>query len=157
MNRETELELIDELLGLKAQKTQFLDAATARNAVSHYTSDERFQDEREKIFRQMPHAAAHVSELKKPGDFIRSDVAGVPLLLTRDGDGQLHAFINACRHRGTRLVDDFAGCKRRFSCPYHAWTYANTGELLAAPHFESGFPDTDKNELGLIELASEER
>ncbi|MEM9285086.1 MAG: SRPBCC family protein [Pseudomonadota bacterium] len=157
MKRETELELIDELLGLKAQKSPFLDEATARNPVTHYTSDERFQQERDLIFGELPHAVAHVSELTKPGDFMRCEAAGVPILLTKTAEGETRAFINACRHRGTRLVDDDKGCKRRFSCPYHAWTYANTGELLAAPHFDSGFPDTDKSKLGLIELPCQER
>ncbi|MEO1042960.1 MAG: SRPBCC family protein [Pseudomonadota bacterium] len=157
MERETELELIDELLGLKAQCSPFLDERTAQNAVSHYTSQERFDRERRAIFQTMPHAVAHVSELKNPGDFMRCEAAGIPLLLTRTANGETRAFINACRHRGTRLVDDDRGCKRRFSCPYHAWTYANTGELLAAPHFDSGFPDQEKSNLGLIELDCAER
>ncbi|MEO1656311.1 MAG: SRPBCC family protein [Pseudomonadota bacterium] len=157
MERATELELIDELLGLKAQTSPFLDQNTAQNPVSHYTSQERFDRERSAIFKTLPHAVAHISELKNPGDFIRCEAAGVPILLTRTASGETRAFINACRHRGTRLVDDEKGCKRRFSCPYHAWTYANTGELLAAPHFDSGFPDQDKSELGLVELECAER
>ncbi len=154
MERELELELIDELRGLKTAQSAFLDETVGRNPVEHYTDDKRFAEERWKIFAQQPHAAAHISELKKPGDFVRSEIAGIPLLLTRDQEGEVHAFINACRHRGTRLVDDHSGCKRRFSCPYHAWTYANSGELVSAPHFKDGFPDTEQRGLGLVELSS---
>ena len=122
MERETELQLIDELLGIKAQKTFFLDESVARSPVEHYTSQDRFDLERAKIFRKRPMIVAHVSELDQPGDFLRREVAGLPVLLTRDKAGQVNAFLNACRHRGTRLVDDESGCKHRFTCPYHAWT-----------------------------------
>ncbi|MEM9224954.1 MAG: SRPBCC family protein [Pseudomonadota bacterium] len=157
MDRATELELIDELLALKAQKAHYLSGDVARNETAHYTSPDRFAAEREHIFHAMPYAAAHVSELREPGDFLRRDIAGLPVLLTRDKSGQVNAFLNVCRHRGTRLVDDEAGCKHRFSCPYHAWTYANTGELIAAPHLEAGFPGIDRSALSLTRLDCQER
>lgn len=157
MDRETELQLIDELLDIKAAKSFFLDEAVARNPVEHYVSEERFKLEREQIFKKVPMIAAHGSEMANPGDFLRREIAGLPLLVTRDKAGTVRAFLNACRHRGTRLVDDEKGCKHRFSCPYHAWTYANSGELIAAPHFDQGFEGLDKADLGLIELPCEER
>ena len=83
---------------------------------------------------------------------MRREIGGRSVLLTRDADRQIHAFLNVCRHRGTRLVDAEAGCAKRFSCPYHAWTYGSNGALLAAPHFETGFPDSDKAKLGLTRL-----
>ena len=157
MNRDTELELIDELLALKAGKTHYLDEDVTRNPVSHYVSKDRFAQERSLIFRRTPMIVAHASELEKAGDFLRRDVAGLPVLLTRDKSGNVNAFLNACRHRGTRLVDDDAGCKYRFSCLYHAWTYANTGELIAAPHFENGFEGLNKADLSLKRLTCQER
>lgn len=157
MDRSTELELIDELLSLKENKTLYLDESVTHNSVDHYLSEERFQLEREKIFSQVPMVAAHASEVAKPGDFIRREVAGRSVLITRDKSGNVNAFLNVCRHRGTRLVDDEAGCKHRFSCPYHAWTYANSGELIAAPHFDEGFKGLEKEDLGLKRLSCEER
>ncbi|MEL7033834.1 MAG: SRPBCC family protein [Pseudomonadota bacterium] len=157
MNRETELHLIDELLDIKAANSFYLDEAVTRNPVEHYLSEDRFQLERDRIFKQVPMVAAHSSEMANPGDFLRREVAGLPVLLTRDKSGAVHAFLNACRHRGTRLVDDEEGCKHRFSCPYHAWTYANSGQLIAAPHFDQGFEGLEKADLGLIELHCEER
>lgn len=157
MDRHTELELIDELLALKAKKSHYLDDSVTRNPIEHYTDEDHFTLEREQIFRKVPIAAAHASELSEPGAFLRREVAGLPILLTRDKAGSANAFLNACRHRGTRLVDDEEGCKHRFSCPYHAWTYANTGDLIAAPHFDEGFDTVDKSELGLKRLACQER
>lgn len=157
MDRATELQLIDELLAIKADKTFYLDDTVTRSPVEHYTRQDRFDLERQTIFRQLPLAVAHVSEVPNPGDFVRRDVAGLPALITRDKSGRVNAFLNACRHRGTRLVDDDRGCKHRFTCPYHAWTYANTGDLLAAPHFDQGFTGLEKADLSLTRLPCQER
>ena len=157
MDRKTELDLIDELLALKSAKTAFLDEDVRHNPMDHYTSPVRFEHERERIFRTLPVAAAHSSEISGPGDFVRRDIAGSPAIITRDKNGQPHALFNVCRHRGARLVEDEKGCKHRFTCPYHAWTYANSGELLAAPHFAQGFPGLDKSDIGLARLPCAER
>lgn len=152
MDRETEVALIKEILALQAAKTPFLDEATSRQPASHYTGEDRFDAERERIFRRLPMVAAHISELASPGDFITREVAGRSILITRDRDGEIRGFLNTCRHRGTRLVDAASGCKHRFSCPYHAWTYANSGELIGAPHFDTGFPEHEKKDLGLLKV-----
>ena len=135
----------------------YLDESITRYPVENYLSQERFDAEQEQIFRKVPRIAAHASEIANPGDFLRKDIAGVPLLITRDKSGGVNAFLNVCRHRGTRLVDEEEGCKHRFTCPYHAWTYANTGQLLAAPHFEQGFEGVDKESLSLKRVHTEER
>ena len=157
MNHDTEIVLIDELRELKAAKSAFLDEAVARNPLSHYTSEARLQHELSTIFRTLPVVIGHSSELVGAGAFLQRDASGLPVLVTRDSAGQAHAFLNVCRHRGTRLVDEEAGCKHKFSCPYHAWTYANTGELIAAPQFDQGFPEQDKAQLGLRRLQCQER
>lgn len=156
MNRETELALIDEILDLKAAKSAFLDDQVGRNPVENYLSDERFKAEKASIFLTQPFAAAHVSELASPGDFITRDLFGLPVLITRDKAGNVQAYLNVCRHRGTRLVDDSKGCKHRFSCPYHAWTYGSDGRLIGAPHFDEGFPEHEKAKLGLRTLPTVE-
>ena len=157
MDRETELTLIDEVLGLKASNAAFCAANVSKSPVAHYTSTERFAAERQKVFLTAPYAIAHATELPTTGSFLSQDIAGQPVLVTRDKAGDVHAFLNVCRHRGTRLTEEPAGCKNRFSCPYHAWTYANTGELIAAPHFDQGFEGEDKQNLGLTRLPCAER
>jgi phenylpropionate dioxygenase-like ring-hydroxylating dioxygenase large terminal subunit len=157
MQRETEIELIDELLALKAAKSAYLDESVTHNPVEYYVSEERFARERASIFRRLPTALAHVSELAGAGAFLRRELAGLPVLLTRDKEGNVHAFLNVCRHRGTRLVNDDSGCQHRFSCPYHAWTYSSSGELVGAPHYEQGFGSIDQAKLSLVRLPAEVR
>ena len=77
-------------------------------------------------------------ELREAGDYFVAAVGDESLVVTRDRDGRLHAFHNTCRHRGSRLCTvprgRFAG--GRIVCPYHAWSYALSGELLATPKME---------------------
>ena len=157
MERETEIGLIEELLGLREAKSHYLDDEIEFNSVDQYQSEAIFQRERDQMFARLPAVAAHVSELPNPGDFVKREIAGRSILVTRDAQGEVHAFLNICRHRGTQLVDDESGCKHRFTCPYHAWSYANTGELVSLPHMDTGFPDLDKAEYSLKSLQCEER
>lgn len=152
MKHDTEVALAEELLALKAQGTHFLDETAATSPVSHYLSEDRFALEREKLFMRQPHAVAHVSELPEPGSFMRRELFGQPILLTRDKQGDIRAFLNVCRHRGAQLVAEESGCQHKFSCPYHAWTYSSAGKLLAAPHFKEGFPGREKGDFGLTAL-----
>lgn len=157
MERLTEIDLIEELLGLREARSHYLDEKIEFNSVEKYQSETTFQRERDQIFAELPAVAAHVSELPNPGDFVKREIAGRSILVTRDEEGTVHAFLNICRHRGTQLVDDDSGCKLRFTCPYHAWSYANTGELVSVPHMETGFPDLDKAQYSLKSLQCEER
>ena len=157
MERETEISLIEELLGLREAKSHYLDDEIEFNSVDQYQSEAIFQRERDQMFARLPAVAAHVSELPNPGDFVKREIAGRSILVTRDAEGEVHAFLNICRHRGTQLVDDESGCKHRFTCPYHAWSYANTGELVSVPHMDTGFPDLDKAQYSLKSLQCEER
>ena len=157
MERTTELQLIDELLELRENQQHYLDEATSYSPIDHYISQSRFKDEQQKIFSTLPIVVAHHSEVASSGDFVKREVANRSLLVTRDSEGVARVFHNICRHRGTRLVDESQGCKHRFTCPYHAWTYSNQGDLLSAPHLQSGFPDLDKVTYGLKAIRSVER
>lgn len=157
MERETEIGLIEELLGLREAKSHYLDDEIEFNSVDQYQSEAIFQRERDHMFARLPAVAAHVSELPNAGDFVKREIAGRSILVTRDAHGEVHAFLNICRHRGTQLVDDESGCKHRFTCPYHAWSYANTGELVSVPHMDTGFPDLDIAQYSLKSLQCEER
>ena len=156
MNRSTEIELLDELAGLREAGAFHLDDAAATSPVARYTCAERFMRERQVLFRTLPAVVAHGSELAGPDSFLTREFAGLPLLLTRDTTGSMHAFLNVCRHRGTRLVNAASGCRRRFVCPYHAWTWDNRGALLRIPHGDVGFPGIDKAALGLKRLGCAE-
>lgn len=149
MHTAEQIELLEELLGLRWEKTAFLDEAVERSPASRYDDPAQFEAERVSIFRAAPLAVAHISEIAEDGAFLRRDVAGAPIILTRDRDGAIHGFYNVCRHRGARLVDADQGCRHRFTCPYHAWTWDNKGHLIGVPHQEQGFPDLDKDAYGL--------
>ena len=149
MQADEQIELLEELLGLRRDRAAFLDDATRRSPAGRYTDAALFAAEREKIFRATPLAVAHISELAEDGAFLRCEVAGAPIILTRDREGEIHAFYNVCRHRGARLVEADQGCRHRFTCPYHAWTWDNQGRLIGVPHQAQGFPDLDKADYGL--------
>src|SRR5258708_35970389 len=70
--------------------------------------------------------------LKKIGDYFTVELVGVPLIIVRDAQGALKAFVNSCRHRGARLLSGQGNRQRKITCPYHAWVYSTDGKLLAA-------------------------
>lgn len=156
MDRATELRLIREVIGLAQQGSAFLDAEVTHSPISRYASAERFEREHALLFRRRPVVAAQSSELEGPRAFLTKRFLGLPLLLTRDDDGVAHAFLNVCRHRGARLEREASGCKRVFTCPYHAWSWSNEGHLRAAPHEAQGFPDLPRAERALRRLPCRE-
>ena len=101
--------------------------------VSFYLDPDMFAREQQKLFREMPVVACLSSDIAEPGSFRTIDDTGVPMLLTRGKDGQVRAFLNICPHRGARLVRDNCGKANRFTCRFHAWTFANTGDSLGVP------------------------
>ncbi len=127
------------------------------NPVERYLDADRYAREVDVLFRQTPQLVAHTSQLAEPGDFLVHDAAGVPVLLMRGDDGRLRAFLNVCRHRGTRIVNDACGRgAKSLVCPYHAWKYSSRGDLVGIPQRE-GFADLDTTQLGLVQLPLAER
>ena len=127
-----------------------------RIPLSAYTDESRFTEERQVVFFESPIAIALSLELPNAGDFQTQTVMGLPLLLTRDRDRKAHCFINVCRHRGAKVCSEDKGNQTRFSCPYHAWTYSNQGELIGI-YGEDSFGEVDRATMGLTELTCEER
>jgi choline monooxygenase len=102
--------------------------------------------ERERIFARSWQYVGHVGQLATPGYFA-SQVGDVPVVITRDRGGELRAFLNVCRHRGSPVAEGEAA-RATLQCPYHAWTYGLDGALLAAPRADSE-GGLDAGELGL--------
>lgn len=124
--------------------------------VSHYTSEERLARERSVLFRRYPLILGHSTELT-PGSARAAVAAGLPVVLTRDDGGKLRAFLNVCRHRGMRLLQDGAPCTRAtLVCPYHGWTYHLDGRLKHYSHADA-FPEMKPEQQGLVELPCAER
>jgi Rieske 2Fe-2S family protein len=89
--------------------------------------------------------------MPKPGDFLTFPGDSSPVLVIRDDDGEVRAFHNVCRHRGTQLCRTETGHVRAIVCPYHSWTYSRQGDLIAC----QGMHDVDKSALGLRRLHAE--
>jgi phenylpropionate dioxygenase-like ring-hydroxylating dioxygenase large terminal subunit len=106
--------------------------APAQLAVERYLDPARLAAEVEAM-RGGPVLLGHASELP-PSSRIAVERLGLPLLLSRDPEGQVHGHYNVCRHRGMRLVEPGAGPCRGFVCPYHGWSYGLDGRLGGLPH-----------------------
>jgi phenylpropionate dioxygenase-like ring-hydroxylating dioxygenase large terminal subunit len=116
-----------------------------------YASQERFDLEREKLFRGRPVPVGVSALLPAPKSHLAVDDYGTSLLLTRDGEGKVHAFFNVCTHRAIKLCQAKTAQKGLVVCPYHAWSFDTTGALKALPRPEI-FPGLEKSEKKLVEL-----
>ncbi|MBF6590759.1 MAG: aromatic ring-hydroxylating dioxygenase subunit alpha [Ktedonobacterales bacterium] len=106
-----------------------------------YTDPAFYTAERQHIFRRCWQYVGLAEQVARPGDFFTCAVGSVPLVIVRDETGELRAFANVCRHRGSQLVLEESGCRKTLQCHYHAWTYNLDGSLRAAPGMkdEPGF------------------
>ncbi len=110
-----------------------------------YTDTDLFTLEKERIFAHSWQYAGLCQQVDAPGSFITTRAGDVPVLVARDEVGELRGFVNVCRHRGSELILDEAGCRKSLQCHYHAWTYNLDGTLRAAPgsRDEPGFDPAD--------------
>jgi carnitine monooxygenase subunit len=118
--------------------------------------DPQILDGEKSMLRRVPLVVAHQSQLPGPRTYHTEELMDVPILLVRQDDGIVQAFLNSCSHRGARVVSGSGAAKNRFVCPYHAWSYARTGEL-AGVNQPKKFGDIDKACHGLTEIPCSER
>lgn len=127
-------------------------AIDARRSVAMFVDPAHYDREQKSLFRRVPVPVTLSSMLPDPKMFLAVDGYGVPILLSRDAAGQVHAFLNACQHKGSKVVERCDPFKAgRVSCPYHAWTYAVDGALIGIPRHET-FPTVSKEDHGLAKL-----
>ena len=100
-----------------------------------YVSPEILASEQERIFRQAWTYACPAEWVADPGAYVACNAGDVPLVVVRGRDGELRAFVNVCRHRGS-VIADGRGQRETLQCPYHAWTYDLDGSLRKAPRSE---------------------
>ncbi|HEY5400755.1 MAG TPA: aromatic ring-hydroxylating dioxygenase subunit alpha [Trebonia sp.] len=104
----------------------------------------------EVLFRDRPLVLCLSGALPGPETYRTVDLCGTPVLLVRDAEGTVRSFANACRHRGVRVADG-AGPVKKFTCPFHAWTYDLDGSLFRIP-IADAFSGMCFERKGLIEL-----
>jgi phenylpropionate dioxygenase-like ring-hydroxylating dioxygenase large terminal subunit len=120
---------------------------------SWYTDEDILRREQQRIFRRSWQYAGRADQVSQPGSYMATWTGEVPVVVTRADDGEVRAFANVCRHRGSVLVED-EGRRATIQCPYHAWTYGLDGQLRAAPRSdrEEAF---DREELSLVPMRLE--
>lgn len=111
----------------------------------YYLDRDIFELEKQRIFYPSWQYVAHECMLPNPGDYYAERICDESIFVIRSADGRLRAFYNVCRHRAHELLQGYGNVRKMIVCPYHAWSYSNTGELLRAPMSEhrAGFDNRD--------------
>ena len=156
MDARTEQELAARVGAMLDANTGGAAESEYRQPVARYIDRDHLARERDLLFRRQPLVVAASSELEKPNDFRTMELDGIQALVVRQRDGTLKAFHNVCQHRGTRVVDEEAGCRPTFTCKFHAWVYGADGALRHVPGAES-FAGIDRAAHGLAPLPVAER
>ncbi len=156
MGKEAITHAVGEILKYARDGGTFQSDRITEVPYSSYLDPDQWRQEMDLIFLKVPLALAASAEMPNPGDYKAMEAVGKPVLMTRDKDGKVHAFLNVCGHRGAPLAEDGCGHKNRFSCPYHGWTYSNDGKLMGVAEADT-FGQIDKENRALRALPCEER
>lgn len=120
-----------------------------------YHSADLLELEKRLVFRRHWQIIGHVSDVPQPGDYLSLDIVGERAFAVRGQDGVVRAFLNMCRHRGSRVVTEEKGsCRGALVCPFHGWVYNLDGTLRGAARPKT-FPPLDRNEFGLKPIETE--
>jgi len=115
---------------------------------SWYTDERIFELERQTVFSRSWQFAARADQLREPGDFVTTEIAGEPIVIVRADDNVVRGFFNVCRHHAAAVMTEPAGHASQLRCPYHGWTYSLAGELKGTPDF-GGVCNFDREQNGL--------
>ena len=119
-----------------------------------YFDPEFFEAEKKVFLCAAPQVVCHESEIDQPGEWRSLEYLGESVIVIRGDDGEVRAFSNVCRHRGSRLLDGTGGCAKVLTCPYHAWSYGRDGRLVGVPH-RNEYPGLQTDQLGLVPVPLE--
>jgi carnitine monooxygenase subunit len=119
-----------------------------------YRDPQFFDIEMARVMRPSWQVVCHTSDVANPGDWQALEFLNESIVVIRGDDMRLRAFINVCRHRGSRLLSDASGCAKRLTCPYHGWTYGLDGRLIGVPG-KSDYPGLDMESHGLAPVEVE--
>lgn len=111
-----------------------------------YSSEELAVLEKQQLFLKSWMLACRADEISETGDYLTLKICDEPIIVARDKNGEVYASLNQCAHRGVEVAQG-SGNTKKFTCPYHAWTYDVSGQLVAAP-----FSDTSGRDLSKCHL-----
>ncbi|RMB82339.1 aromatic ring-hydroxylating dioxygenase subunit alpha [Streptomyces shenzhenensis] len=118
-----------------------------------FTDQGVYEQELEQVFGRSWLFLAHGSQVPKRGDFIQTYMGEDPVLVVRQKDGSVKAFLNQCRHRGMRICRSDQGTSRTFTCSYHGWAYDLEGNLVNVPQEERAYRnEIDKSKWGALKV-----
>jgi phenylpropionate dioxygenase-like ring-hydroxylating dioxygenase large terminal subunit len=140
MDRAQRVAIAKRILDFHARDVDEMGEESWETDIGRFTDQARFELEKQEFFMKRP----------EPGDYYATEIAGKPIILVRNKDGEAKAFLNACRHRGVKLAEG-CGNAKGFTCPYHGWTYNNDGDLISVPS-RSAFDAEQLEGRNLIEL-----
>ena len=119
-----------------------------------FIDEDIYRLELEKVFGRSWLFLAHDSLIPNANDFFCTYMGGDPVIVARQADGSVKAFLNVCRHRGMRICRAESGNTKFFMCTYHGWTYDSSGALVNVPNLEDAyFNDLSLEDNGLLQVA----
>ena len=119
-----------------------------------FVNEAIYQEELERVFARCWLFVGHESQIPNPGDFVVSGMGEESVILCRDRAGEVHVFLNSCRHRGMKVCRYDEGNTAVFTCPYHGWSYGTDGRLVGVPYFREAYHSRlDRAQWGLVEVA----
>lgn len=114
-----------------------------------YNDEDLYQAERERIFGRQWVFMAHETEIPEVGNYVVRNIANDHFIVVRGDDGKVRVLFDSCRHRGASVCQSETGTARLFVCPYHGWTYNNTGAIHVIPNRRQAFKGLDESQWGL--------
>ncbi|WP_028301694.1 aromatic ring-hydroxylating oxygenase subunit alpha [Oceanospirillum beijerinckii] len=129
----------------KAKTLELINERKPRHALSRdlYRDEEVYQQDLEQIWHKEWIFAGHTFELEKAGEYMTVQLGDYPVVIVRDNQGEVRAFHNACRHRGSRICAESKGKTAKLVCPYHKWAFDLDGKLIFAANMGDRFNNDD--------------
>ena len=120
-------------------RTGLVDLATGQISREIFVNEAIYQEELERVFARSWLFVGHESQVPGPGDYFVSSMGEESVVLCRDRAGEVHVFLNSCRHRGMKVCRYDEGNTAVFTCPYHGWSYGTDGRLAGVPYWREAY------------------
>src|SRR5437868_9891649 len=142
------------MAGASGYRPGLVDTNTGQISREIFVNEQIYAEEQERIFARAWLFIGHESQIPNPGDYAAARMGEEAVILCRDRAGEVHVFLNSCRHRGMKVCRYDEGNTAVFTCPYHGWSYGTDGRLVGVPFFREAYHSTlDRAQWGLVEVA----